>query len=134
MEKKYLVISDSSAIINKVKSIANGYWCVNNTVILFYYESEEGDEYNIGKVRDKIKGNTPGSFAILDILTTGCAGAVGNYTKQETWDWIRKFCTNDEKTISTNAVKKYDNEHTVFSLDGQTKVVNAPPSNNEIKL
>ena len=135
METRYLVITDSANIINKVKTIANGYWCVNNTVILFYYEASKEETNDIGIVRDKIKANTNGSFAIIEILTTGCAGAVGNFTKKETWDWIKSFCSDDEKKISKEAIKKYNDKQNVFSLDGASNVVNNQVcSNDEIKL
>ena len=108
MSYKYLILINSAYkenIVKEVKNIANGYWitCSNSVCLINLDQQMEPDA-----LRDKIRKDSPdGSVCVIEMFTTGNAAANGIYSKEDTWDWIKDFTTNDEKKIRADAVTLY---------------------------
>ena len=108
MSYKYLILInsvDKENIIEKVKKMANGYWVTcNKSVCLINLDQQVEPDV----LRDNIRKDSHDcSVCVIEMFTTGNAAANGIYSKEDTWDWIKDFATNDEKRIRADAVTLY---------------------------
>lgn len=101
---KYIIICDNATknVEKRIKDFSLRWWIIENSSKIVYFVGTK-ERYTTNWIRDTLVSDEPlASCVVFQIFTEGSVSAIGNYTAEKTWEWLKNMCSNDIKTIKNN--------------------------------